>query len=337
MFNFSDRVIITKDFILEKISEEEIFEYYLGIRPEYGKTFCNPLRKDKSPSCNFKIDSANRIKFYDPGGGFNWDCFNVVEFLNKGCSFKEALSIVATDFRLKEGTISNIRAQREVVARERIQFRIKRRDWNKEDKEFWFDKYYQTRSDLLYFDTFPVSHAWYVRNGLLELFYSYRSGDPMYAYHWGEYDYQLYLPNRPKGSKFKTSKSDIVFGLNKLPEKGHILIYTKSYKDVLCIRKFQRVLDIYAVAPASETIVIPEETILDLDKRFDYKFTLFDFDRAGIRLMRKYEKLYNLPHLMFGKKYKKEGIKDFSDHLSIKGYQLTEQLLKEVYEQRINS
>lgn len=81
----------------------------------------------------------------------------------------------------------------------------------------------------------------------------------------------------------------------------------------------------------SETQVLAPAIMADLQQRFKYHFTLFDFDRAGITLMRKYEAAYNTPALMFGVNYRRQGIKDFSDHLHIKRFDVTLELIKEVY------
>lgn len=228
MFNFEDQKRLTKDFILSKVTEEDIFEKYLGIRPEYGVMFCNPLRgDDTSPGANFNINKHNRIIFYDPGGHFQWDCFNVVEYLEK-CTFKQAMVIVATDFGLLRGEKSNPTLSRAIRARDKIEIRIKVREWDKEDGKFWFGRYYMTRQDLAEMNIYPVSHAWYVRGGIMDHFYTERAGDPCYAYWFGGNDYKLYFPFRKKGEKFRQNRGDIVQGLSLLPPTGDFLIHTKS-------------------------------------------------------------------------------------------------------------
>lgn len=332
MFNFT--LQLTRDNILKRISEEDIFEKYLGIRPNYSKQFCNPLRKDEHPGCSFYIDSRNRIKFVDPGGGFNWDCFNVIEYLESK-TFGQALKIVGTDFGLIDGIKTNPIAARTVRAKEKIGIRIKRRDWNKEDKEYWFDRYYQTRTDLESLSIFPISNAWYDRSGVLEQLYYYKQGDPCYAYHFGGYDYKLYFPKREKGNRFRQTRGDILQGYNQLPEKMHILIIIKAMKDVACINKMGKEFDAHGTAPMSETQLIPIAVMTELHKRADYIFTFFDFDRAGIRLMRKYEAEYGIPWIMLGKKYKDQGIKDFADLLHMKRWDDTRQLFIGQYNERI--
>jgi len=332
MFEFT--VPLSKEFILKRVSEEDIFERYLGIRPEYVHQFCNPLRTDNHPGCGFYVDKFQRIKFSDQAGGFNWDCFNVVEYLFK-CDFKTAMKTIATDFGLTGGTLSNPTINRVQRGAEKLELRIKRRDWNWEDKTFWFDRYYQTRDDLAWGWTSPVSHAWYYRSsGIHDLFYSYKTGDPCYAYHFGNYNYKLYFPFREKHKKFRQNRGDIIQGYAQLPASGEILVITKSMKDVLCLRK----LGITAIAPMSESQVISLEVMTELKTRFKLIFTLFDFDRAGIRLTRKYEKAYNTTSLLFGKAYRhgtfvqgSGGIKDFADYLELYRLEPTKQLVSDIY------
>lgn len=345
MFNFT--VPITKDYILKRVSEEEIFRRYLGIAPDYTNTFCNPLREDTSPGCGFYVDKFDRIKFKDHSWGFNWDCFNVVEYLYK-TDFKGAMIRVATDFGLLEtgGHVVDVVAQRIIRKKDKLGLRIKKRDWVKIDKEIWFDRYYQTRNDLHFHDTFPISHAWYERNGILEPFYDFSKSpnQPGYAYCFGGFDYKLYFPLQQKDKKFRQSRGDIIQGLNQLPETGHILIITKSMKDVMCINKLGKDLGIYAIAPMSETQMINVDLVENLKTRFDYIFTLFDFDRAGILLKQKYEREFDIPFFFFGPSYRggkfsviNGGIKDFADHLHIRRKEETIALIHRMYEEHINS
>lgn len=331
---FNAKLPLTKEFILKRIQEEDIFERYLGFRPDYRNQFCNPLRKDNHPSCNFYVDKFDRIKFADPAGGFNWDCFNVVEYTFR-TDFRGAMKIIATDFGLTEGvsTIPHIaRAQR---SKEKIELRVKRRPLVKADLRYWFDKYYQTDEDLHTLSIFPISHAWYLRQGVLEQFYVYRMDDPCYCYHFGGYDYKLYFPFREKGNKFRQNRGDIIQGLNLLPPRGHILLNTKAYKDVACIRKFTKYFDIHSIATMGETQMLPADLYYDLTERFDYILNLFDLDAAGIRLARRYKEEYNTPYLFFNRQSKTVGIKDFSDYLEIKRFDETLNLMKYVYSQVI--
>jgi hypothetical protein len=337
---------ITIEYILKRVTEEAIYERYLGFRPDYSGVFRNPLREDASPGCYFYINKRDRIKFKDASRGWDWDCFNVVEHLFQ-ISLKEALQRIAVDFGLTHGTTSQVQAVRAQRRKDKIGLRVKRREWNAEDRKYWHTQYTLRRVDMP--ATFPLSHAWYTRNDEIDPspFYIYREGDPAYAYHfpeYGPYEYKIYFPYREKGRKFRQSRGDIIQGLAQLPDKGHILIITKSMKDRHVITKYGARVGISACAPMSETQLIPAKIMAELNLRFDYIITLFDFDRTGIMLARRYEKEYGIRPIFFGPEYKNGlirtgpgGIKDSADFVAKYGPEVTMKLVDLFYENWINS
>jgi hypothetical protein len=318
---------LNKEYILSKITEEDIFKKYLGIEPTDKGSFVNPLRKDNDPGCSFYVDSRGRWKFKDFAGGFNWDCFNVVEY-TFSCGFRDALIKVAIDFNLIDGKHSDIIFKKREATKKTIQLRIKRRAWTKADIAYWAD-YGISIDTLEYGNVAPISYAWLIENGISRIAYYYKEGDLAFVYHFGDYIYKIYMPFRPKGKRFLQTYTDIIQGYSILPDTASNLIITKSYKDVLTLREYSHKFDLYSIAPMSETVVITLDQFTDLYNRFDNIATLFDFDRTGIRLMRKYENLYKLPFYMFGSKYKKEQIKDMADFRKIKGDYETQKLLEQ--------
>ena len=334
-----------RDKILSLITEEEIFEHYLGIKPDYKNAFRNPLRGDTHAGCWFYVDSRGRIIFNDHSRKVSYDCFSIVQIQAK-VDFSGALKIIVDDFNLRQGgnyTTGFINRNEEALKdRKRKEFkiiRIKRRDWNEEDDKIWnyygFDRAYREKRHI-----YPISHAWWSKAGgnILELFYSYSKSDPCYAYHFGGYNYKLYFPLRSKGDKFRRASEEFIQGIDLIPEKGHILIINKSYKDDCVVGLFEQVFDIYSISSMSETQMIPEDIMLNrLIPNFDYIFTLFDFDRTGITTAIKYRERYGIQPLFFGPTYLQQGIKDIADYYGKHKYTKTKELMKYVYEQRINS
>jgi hypothetical protein len=87
-----------KNFILSKITEEQIFSKYL-CEVEFGTLVRNPMRNDRKPTASFFIDNAGRIIFKDWNGFFYGDCFEVVKRkFNLG--FWETLKKIGEDFNL---------------------------------------------------------------------------------------------------------------------------------------------------------------------------------------------------------------------------------------------
>ena len=61
---------LTKDYILERVSEEEIMEFYMDIpvidENFYGNSFRNPFRIDDFNTCNYYYDKkTGKLRFRD--------------------------------------------------------------------------------------------------------------------------------------------------------------------------------------------------------------------------------------------------------------------------------
>jgi len=89
---------VTKEMILQKVSEEQLMEHYLGIRVQKGLVK-SPLRNDKNPTCSFYRNKAGKLIFKDFGSDFCGDFITVVMH-QFNCSFYKALQIVANDFNI---------------------------------------------------------------------------------------------------------------------------------------------------------------------------------------------------------------------------------------------
>jgi len=86
---------LTKEMILQKVSEESIFEHY-GVPIKKG-LFCSKLRADKNPTVGLYRNSRGRLIMKDFGSDFSGDCFTYVMALFN-VSYYMALQIIANDF-----------------------------------------------------------------------------------------------------------------------------------------------------------------------------------------------------------------------------------------------
>ena len=91
------------DVILGKISEYDIFMYYIPSFKTLGKKFRSELREDKSPTVS--IVSYNGRLLYKDFGNFEhtFNCFGYVQH-KFNCSFISALRIIDCDFNLGLGS-----------------------------------------------------------------------------------------------------------------------------------------------------------------------------------------------------------------------------------------
>lgn len=325
-------VSLTKDFILSKLREQDIFSFYLrlGFYPRVGDSILSPFRKDKVPSCYFFTHKSGFLWLKDFGGDFSGDCINLVQQLyNLG--FYEALKRIAEDFRLEQSGSVKSTYESNYIEREKYKpkkkvIQVKRQLWTPTDVEYW--KSFHLNSKIL--KEYQVSSCYKVWIEYA-LIYNYTKVDPCYCYYFENGDYKLYYPFRDQ-MRFIHNNSSILQGYKQLPKQGDLLIITKSLKDVMVLSRF----GIPAVAPQAESIQITEAQYKELKSRFNHIFLLYDFDRAGIKTSLAMSHKYCLPYLFLTngrfntRDYK---AKDISDFVRSHGIRETQELIKQTLQE----
>ena len=324
-------VDITKDRILELVSQEEIFRRYLVLDPVPGVRYRSPLRDDTHPTCGFAYSKSGVLYFRDFSGHFWGDCFDVVQKMYS-CSFIQSLNIISKDFDLfKYGWTnrkSHVNGTDSKLPRKKVERKLitySKREWTADDTQYW-GQYNLNLSRIE--NRFRVEPASWIYIGG-EPVYGYSPADPAYVYNIGGDARTAYFPKRPK-SRFLTNHS-YVQGLSLLPETGNLCVITKSYKDVMCFDS----LGLYAVAPQGEGNRIDSDLASNLAMRFSNIVILYDFDYTGVRgantlRRRSFGMLPNLRVVFltngrFGTK--NYGAKDFSDYLSKFGVRQAEKFI----------
>lgn len=310
---------VDRDYVLNRITEEDIFRKYLGLNPNFEDYFINPLRSDDHADCKFYRDSAGRLKFKDFAWGVNWDCFNVVQYVCKDVNnFYDALRKVVADFNLGGDVNYDIVEgfeEKVSLSKRNTQLRPKRRQWYDTDLKWWAEHCTGDKRFLDFFNVAPVDILWCGD----DIIYRYSKNDPCYVFWFDNEDYKFYFPYRKNG-RFMNNKTNLLQGWHQLPQTADTLVITKSYKDVIAMRTF----GIYAVAPMSESILITEEQFEELNNRFFNIYSLMDRDKAGMRMAQILRKKYDIQPLLFptdGNLYRlKEEPKDFCDNLFATGY-----------------
>lgn len=329
---------LTKDFILSKVSQEAIFEKYLGINVQTESLFLSPLRKDKNPTCGFAYNVHGKLRLKDFSGDFWGDCFDVVgRKLGIDSNTKQGFNIVldniAQAFNLhkySDGTnIHLISNQPKIEYIPKIKnkslIEIKIRNWNKLDEKYW-NEYGISIKLLNHFNVFPCEIIWLNK----EISYTYNINDPSYAYHFGNGEFKIYYPFR-KHLRFLSNTSTLQ-GINKLT-CGKFCVITKSYKDSIALKGF----GIDSVAPSSETHLISKEDYSFIKLRYDFIFSLMDYDNTGIKMSKKLKEVYNVEPIYFTDKLwnRKKGIKgakDLTDYIKKFGQIKTLELIQKIYE-----
>ena len=100
MYSTKDVKNLTTAEILKRISEYDIFNYYIGSNFKIG-TISSPFRKDKNPSFDifYSPDTIRKMMYKDHGTSESGSCFDLVMRLY-GVSFGQSLKIIDNDFQL---------------------------------------------------------------------------------------------------------------------------------------------------------------------------------------------------------------------------------------------
>ena len=256
---------LTKQSILEKVSQITIFSSYLNLTDieiqnciNTGELICSPIRDDAHPTCGFKYDNKGRLKFKDFSGFFWGDCFDVVAFVmsamynkqydvNNKHDFIKILRHITFTFKdIFYGQEKDINLVNEInvsiakLKSKKPNIELVVRPWNQYDKEYW-NKFGISLQFLNINFIYAVDQYYINRKVNPEPKYYYDSKDPCYGYMLGQdrsgiYNIKLYFPNRDKGiTRFITNCNHLegIYNLNKT--NYDIIVITKSTKDRLSI------------------------------------------------------------------------------------------------------
>jgi len=295
--------------LFSRISQEQIFEYYIEEKFTLGRPISSPLRQDEIPS--FVIIKANNgnILYYDFATG---ETGNPVRFVGNlfGVGYREALYKIACDFDVVTDVYNLTeeiareklpKIETKVIRRPNLKLSITSRKWEARDKYFW-KSFGIRKSTLEKFNVIPIKY----------LFFNDRIVQcDRYAYAYkevkdGYVTYKIYQPYSKKFKWINNTNRTVHQGYRQLPPTGDLLIITKSLKDVMSLYD---VCEISSVGLQAESVKVKETVIQEYKKRFKKVYCLFDNDEAGIRLAQKFSSLYNIPLLTLPSDIGK----DFSD------------------------
>ncbi len=321
---------ISKKEVLEYVTQEQIYSYYLEKQIEIPYKSSSPLRDDDVPSFGlyYHRDGSGTIMWNDYGLRESGDCFKLVSKMYN-LNFNEALCKVMVDFGLSNFKISakkvkNYSKIKKVIQKNPIRIGIKTRKWNKADANYW-SSYGISRKTLIKYNVIPIEYMFYNGNPI-------KVHKVSYAYQELKDDkvtYKIYQPLRKEFKWINNSNSTVHQGYRQLPDTGELLIITKSLKDVMSIHD---VLGITAVAIQSESVLIKDSVMDEYKRRFTKVMCLFDNDNAGKRLSNEYLEKYNIPHFFMPEM---EDVTDFSDLVKAIGIEESRKIFNTCIENEI--
>ena len=286
---------LTKDSILSKVSQINIFSAYTGIEPEIiqhcidtGEFICSPFREDRHPSFGFRYDNRNKLKGRDFAGYWWGDCIDAaatvlseivhrqVDVSNKE-HFQFVLKHIAYTFsdiiygKEKDPLVKDVIIEGINSVRNKKQLiELVTRPWNASDSLYWGNigvnlNFLNTRF-VYAVDQFYINRS---SNPNPKYYYDKTPHDPCYAYVLGQdkrgiVNIKLYFPKRDKKNEVKfITNCNVLEGILHLErDKYDAIIITKSSKDRLSLESYLRRTNLslpYGVSNIG-VINIPHET-----------------------------------------------------------------------------
>jgi len=304
--------MITKEQILDNISEAELFKRYCPNFEKVDTFFKSDLRKESKPSCRIS-DFGGYLLYKDFGSSDPGT--NIWGYLMKkyGISYRDTFDMVASDFNLvtnvlnvnknsvSDCTFDNVGLDKHS---RRTVIKIKVRNWMLNDKEYWYEKYGISKTTLEEYKVRPVSHFWI--NDVM-FFAAGTSYSYDYYYHNGRLLRKIYQP-LSKQKWYSNIDNTVVQGIDNIPKINDLLIITKSLKDVMCLKQ----LGYPAVAPNNEVSWIPEKVWEKFKGRYKQMYIFFDNDDAGVKYAQLFSLQHGIPYFFLPIE---TGVKDISDYI----------------------
>lgn len=318
---------ITKDFILSKVNQESIMQYYTGTDVNSKKLFLSPLRVDNHVTCSIYKSKSGILYMHDFATNEHLDCWNLVMRLYN-VNYFDALKIIAQDFNLVVGDFvktSSPKIVESLKETESAKIQVQIKDFTEEELNWW-KSFGISKKTLKKYHVFSLQHVFL--NGELKFTSSIQC--PIYGYYFGKDKnckelWKIYFPtNKEHGIRFLNNlPNKKLQGYKQLKDFDDILVITKSQKDCMCFYEF----GINAIAPSSESTFCNEKQIEELKTRFKHIITMYDQDKAGKHNMYKIRLKYPELDYFVIPSYLKA--KDFSDLVKLYGREKVKELLNE--------
>ena len=323
---------LTKEIILSKISEYDIFKFYMpNSNWSIGAVTHSPFRNERTPSFIISSKDGQSLRYIDFGDtSKKGDCFNFVKDLYNISTFSEVLNKIDKDFNLgiSSGKLNTDYKkivkdwkQPEIIVKDYTFIQVKTRKFTNEELAYWND-YYQDVDDLKANNVFSISEVYLNKKRFTlnnnELRFGY-----LYNGHW-----KIYKPFA-KNKRFKWVPNNVP--ITEMDGKDDIIncntvFITKSKKDYMVMKK------IYpnCCAVQNEGIGCFSEDNVNFIKDNSKKQILsFDSDETGVINSKLITDKFGFDYCNVPRTYLNEGIKDWADLAKIHGLKTIENYLIE--------
>lgn len=314
---------ITKKFILSRINQESIMQYYTNQDINSKKLYKSVIRQDNHVTVGYYKSKSGVLYMHDFATNEHLDCWNVVMRLYN-CSFYKALNIIANDFGLSDTNVvpTKINIIPEIKETESSIIQVQIKDFTDRELEWW-KSFGINKKTLKKYHIFSVQHVFL--NG--ELKFTSSEQCPIYGYYFGKdknnkEKWKIYFPMRTEFRFLNNTSKKLLQGYKQLPKTGDLLVISKSMKDIMAMYEF----NIPAVAPNSETLFINDKQLEEFKNRFKHILIFYDSDRPGKYNMAKIRREHPELNYYFLPRYLS---KDFTDTIRQVGINKMKELVNQ--------
>jgi len=324
------KVRLTPQAILQKISEYDIFRYYMPDKNwKINQATLSPFRSENNPSfvIGNKRGFLSFIDFADTSK--RGDCFTFVKMLYSLSTMDDVLRMIDRDFGL--GFLPNTRTdeykqitkeykQPDDVGKRYSLIQVVTRKFTNEELEYW-NQYHQSLDDLRANNIYAIKKL-YLNKQLFPL----KDTDIRFGYfydgHW-----KIYRPFADKKSKWVPNNVPITA----MDGKENIVncdiaFINKSKKDYMVMKK---------VFPCSCAVqneglgCFSDENVEYLKANSDRQILSFDSDETGVHNSKQITELFDFDYINVPRRYLSEDIKDWADLAKAHGYYPIENYLRQ--------
>jgi len=323
------KVPLLAESILEKISEYDIFMYYMPHKGwKLNIVTLSPFRNERNPSfiIGNKHGKLTYIDFADTSK--RGDCFTFVQQLHNLAGMRDVLLMIDRDFGLGISTgqtteeykkITSAYKQPEDLGKRYSLIQVVTRKFTLEELAYW-NQYHQDIEDLKSNQVYGISKLYFNKKLFpikeTELRFGY-----FYDGHW-----KIYRPFGDKKSKWVPNnvpitamdgKQDIV--------NCETAFINKSKKDYMVMKK---VFPCCCAVQNEGVGCFSPENVEYLKANSDRQILSFDSDVTGVKNSQQITKLFDFGYVNVPKRYLKEGIKDWADLARVHGLKRIEDYLR---------
>lgn len=293
MYGYNE-VVFSMDDVLKRVSQEEIYEFIVGYKPEAHKYVISPVKSnDTKPGAWYEWWNGKLyfVDFGDPEGRVNRDCFQMLMDM-QGIPLQTAVKMINDHFQLNNRPViypdivstfkSKKASNRDIISKqERLPTEItfKSRMFDDRDKKFWYNRFRINKPELMEDNVFAV--IWYkFFSQKKKEWIVIRPDDICYAFNdFKDGRVKLYRPliKTPIGKWITNCDQNDIGGIDRLPPTGRQLVVKKSYKD-------GRVLKNEGATTCwlqNEGMIPDNDILIPLCARFDDVPVFFDNDETG--------------------------------------------------------